>query len=261
MRILMIGAGRLASQLAPALQQAGHEILQVFSRTAVSAETLSRRVGAQPITDLNEADAGVDACIFSVTDTALPLLASQMAGRCPRALYLHTAGSMPLSVFEDTAPHYGVFYPMQTFSRERAVDFRSIPVFIEASDDETLRMVRQLAQDVSNRVIDLPSEERRHLHLAAVFACNFANHCYQLSAEILERHGLPFDVMLPLIDETAAKVHELAPLQAQTGPAVRYDQNVMQKHLDLLADMPRLAGIYQDMSNSIHESSQNNSND
>jgi predicted short-subunit dehydrogenase-like oxidoreductase (DUF2520 family) len=107
---------------------------------------------------------------------------------------------MPMTVFEGHARRYGVFYPMQTFSKERQVDFSSIPTFIEASDAATLELVHTLASSITQRVYELSTEDRKYLHLSAVFACNFANHCYAMSAELLEKHGLPFDVMLPLID-------------------------------------------------------------
>ena len=124
-------------------------------------------------------------------------------GRADCAMF-HTAGSMPMFVF-GSLRHHGVIYPMQTFSKECKVDFSRIPIFIEASSEEAMQRAEALATSVSSDVRHLSSDERRYLHLAAVFACNFANHCYTLAADILERHGLPFSVMLPLIEETARK--------------------------------------------------------
>ena len=123
--------------------------------------------------------------------------------------------------------------------------------------DTTLALLRSLAESISDHVYELSTEQRKYLHLAAVFACNFANHCYALSADVLAQVGLPFDVMLPLIDETARKVHELHPLDAQTGPAVRYDENVMQAQQQLLGD-PLMRDIYQKMSQSIHQRANEN---
>ena len=160
---------------------------------------------------------------------------------------------MPLSVLQGYARHYGVFYPMQSFSKERQVDFSLIPLFLESSDEETDKLSHQLAQSISQRIFVLSSEDRRHLHLAAVFACNFANHCYALSAKVLEKHGLPFNVMLPLIDETAEKVHKLHPKEAQTGPAIRWDKNVLAAQKALLAEEPEMQQIYELMSKSIHK--------
>ena len=155
---------------------------------------------------------------------------------------------MPMTVFEGYADRYGVLYPMQSFSKERRVDFAGIPVFIEGADP----LIRQLAESISRRVYPLSTADRKYLHLAAVFACNFANHCYALAADVLERHGLPFDVLLPLIDETARKVHELHPLDAQTGPAVRYDENVINMQAALLSD-PAVRELYERLSLSIHQ--------
>lgn len=249
MRIVLIGAGRLATQLGLALREAGHDILAVYSRTMGSAETLTSLIGGFPTNSPDLLPNEADAYLVSVKDSALQELIPQVTKWRADQLFLHTAGSMPMNVFEGYASRYGVFYPMQTFSKERKVDFAEIPVFIEGSDDT----IRLLAESISRRVYSLSTEERKYLHLAAVFACNFANHCYALSAELLERHGLPFDVMLPLIDETARKVHELHPLEAQTGPAVRYDENVIHMQSSLLDDDPLLKDVYERMSFSIHQ--------
>lgn len=263
MRIVFIGAGRLASNVAPSLKQAGHNILQVYSRTLTSAENLAAEVGAEAITDLSDVKGGADVYIFAVTDSSLPALAEGVGASLRRQnvaadsyAFLHTAGSVSMSVFTDCAAHYGVFYPMQTFSKGRRVSLFEVPFFIEGNDDHTMQTAQSLAQTVSSKVYALSSEGRKHLHLAAVFACNFANHCYQLSAELLEKHHIPFEVMLPLIDETAAKVHSLPPVEAQTGPAVRFDRGVMQAQLQLLADSDFHARIYDLMSQSIHHSYQ-----
>lgn len=235
MRIALVGRGRLAYSLLPALQRAGHQVVSVNSRT------------------LAELPPNAEVCIISVKDSALQEVISQVACRTVSPVFLHTAGSMPMTVFEGHARRYGVFYPMQTFSKERQVDFSSIPTFIEASDAATLELVHTLASSITQRVYELSTEDRKYLHLSAVFACNFANHCYAMSAELLEKHGLPFDVMLPLIDETATKVHTLHPLDAQTGPAVRYDENVIRMQAQLLADNPAMQDLYERLSLHIHQ--------
>jgi predicted short-subunit dehydrogenase-like oxidoreductase (DUF2520 family) len=170
---------------------------------------------------------------------------------------MHTAGSMPLVLFQGKARHYGVFYPMQTFSKERLVDFNEISVFLETNDAASMERLKMLAATLTPHVYELDSEGRKHLHLAAVFACNFVNHCYALSAEVLKAKGLPFSVMLPLVDETAQKVHELSPKDAQTGPAVRGDQNVMQMQAGMLADIPAVKQIYEALSNDIQRLADN----
>lgn len=265
MDIVLIGAGRLATCLGKAVVEAGHRVVQVYSRTEASAAALASQLGAESVVDIEKVSDAAQLYIFSVTDTALCGLVARVCGRlrdvcCEQEmaekLFLHTAGSMPLDVFCGHAPRYGVFYPMQTFSKEKAVDFRKIPCFIEGCDEDALQQINAFAASVSDSIYPLSTADRKYLHLAAVFACNFANHCYAVSAEILESHGIPFSVMLPLIDETAQKVHQLSPRKAQTGPAVRYDENVMNKHLALLEDDPLLKEIYERMSRGIHWMSQ-----
>ncbi len=258
MRVVLIGAGRLATNLAPALAHSGHCIAQVYSRTMASASVLAERHGCAACNRLEQVVDDADVYILAVKDSVLPQLVPSLCQGRVGALFLHTAGSMPLSLFEGHARHYGVLYPMQTFSKERIVDFSRIPVFVEASDDVALQQVTELACSVSGHVRQLSTEHRRYLHLAAVFACNFANHCYALSAQVLEQCGLPFDVMLPLIDETAAKVHGLSPREAQTGPAVRYDENVIQAQSQLLAGNPMMQRVYELMSQSIHTNCSDN---
>ena len=252
MKIVLIGAGNLATHLGKALHAAGHDMVQVFSRTMQSAETLASLLDAEPLTDIAQVRDDADVYIFSVKDSALEQLISQLCGG-EKKVFLHTAGSMPMSVFRGKALHYGVLYPMQTFSKQREVDFSIIPCFIEANDEFALKQIEGLAGQISHRVYQLSSEDRKYLHLSAVFACNFANHCYAASQELLQQHGIPFDVMLPLIDETAAKVHGMTPKEAQTGPAVRYDENVIGKQIQLLENQPYFQKIYDCMSKSIHE--------
>ena len=252
MKIVLIGAGNLATHLGKALHAAGHDMVQVFSRTMQSAETLASLLDAEPLTDMAQVRDDADVYIFSVKDSALEQLISQLCGG-EKKVFLHTAGSMPMSVFRGKALHYGVLYPMQTFSKQREVDFSIIPCFIEANDEFALKQIEGLAGQISHRVYQLSCEDRKYLHLSAVFACNFANHCYAASQKLLQQHGIPFDVMLPLIDETAAKVHGMTPKEAQTGPAVRYDENVIGKQIQLLENQPYFQKIYDCMSKSIHE--------
>lgn len=253
MRIVLIGAGNLATHLGLALHQAGHDILQVFSRTQESADVLAARVGGEPVTETDSLRKDADIYVCALKDAVLPQLLPQICKGRENGVFLHTAGSLPLSIFEGYARHYGVLYPMQTFSKKREVDFSIIPCFIEADSDATLESIASLAKSISNNVRPLSSEQRKYLHLSAVFACNFANHCYDMAGKLLEDNGLPFDVLLPLIDETARKVHSLTPRDAQTGPAVRYDENVISAQQQLLAAWPRMQEIYEKMSESIHE--------
>ena len=253
MKIMFIGAGNLATHLAQALKKAGHEITQVYSRTMTSAAALAEKVGASPVTNTDELNGNADACIMAVKDSVLEELIGKICTGRGNLVFVHTAGSMPMSMFEGHAPSYGVLYPMQSFSKERAADFSKIPCFLEWNGDRARIVITRLAESVSRVHYEMDSDARKHLHLAAVFASNFVNHCYELSSEILEKYNLPFDVMLPLTDEIAAKVHEMKPRDAQTGPAVRYDENVMDKHKRMLEDKPLMKKIYETMSESIHK--------
>ena len=256
-RIVLVGAGNLATHLGCALQDAGHHIVQVFSRTIESAQWLGERLNAPATTRLEDVAIDADAYIIAVKDSALAQVVETLGKGGAEGVLMHTAGSMPMSVFQGHAAHYGVLYPMQTFSKGKEVDFSDIPVFVEASDALADAVIQRLARSVSGSVYQVSSAQRRYIHLSAVFACNFVNHCYALSADILAEHGVPFSVMLPLIDETARKVHLMEPRKAQTGPAVRYDENVMGRHLDLLKEHADMAELYQLMSKSIHQHQRN----
>ena len=162
-----------------------------------------------------------------------------------------------MSVFSNHCRRYGVFYPMQTFSKEAIVSFNDIPLFLEADSAETLGVLSELARTLSSHIYHLSTEDRKFLHLAAVFACNFANHCMALSADVLGRIGIPFDVMLPLVDQTVRKLHTMSPVDAQTGPAVRHDNNVIISQHHLLDDNPKMQNVYDLLTESIYEKSTN----
>ncbi|MBO4796240.1 MAG: DUF2520 domain-containing protein [Verrucomicrobia bacterium] len=253
-RIIFVGAGNLATNLALALREKGYAVEQIYSQTESSARTLADRVQAAWTTELEKLIPDADLYIVSLKDTALvELLPEIVKGRESR-FFVHTAGSIPIDLWK-TVPgleHYGVLYPMQTFSKARRVSFENIPVFIEAGTPEDVEVLTCLAKTLSRNVQTVNSAQRQALHLAAVFACNFTNHCYTLSEKILAENGLSFDVMLPLIEETTAKLRQLSPRAAQTGPAVRYDTNVMDKHIAALSGHPEWQTLYRLMSRSIH---------
>lgn len=255
--VVFIGAGNLAVNLATALFDSGFKIVQLYSRTESSARFLADKVNAGWVTDLQKVTSEASIYIVSLKDTAFTELLPQIVAKKDGALFVHTAGSIPINIWEGQTSRYGVLYPMQTFSKQRRVDFKEVPFFIEARRKEDVDLLKDMASVLSDKVYEADSMQRKSLHLAAVFACNFTNHMYVLAADLLKKYDLPFEVMLPLIDETARKVHELSPLEAQTGPAVRYDENVIRKHLEMLADEPAMKEIYQLLSESIHKRSGN----
>ena len=223
----------MATNLEHALLSAGHEVVSVNSRT----------LEALPLE--------ADVFVVAVKDAALQDVIREATKGRENQLFVHTAGSMPMDLFAGLTAHYGVFYPMQTFSKERLVDFNDISVFLETNDAVSMERLKMLSATLTTHIFELDSEGRKHLHLAAVFACNFVNHCYALSAEVLAAKNLPFSVMLPLVDETAKKVHELAPKEAQTGPAVRDDKNVIRMQTEMLAENPGVQHIYEVLSKDI----------
>lgn len=256
MNVTLIGSGNLATNLGHALKDAGVGILQIYSRTDEHARRLADELGvaaySSHIADINEES---DIYIVAVKDDVLQEVMQDLFKHLPRQLIVHTAGSMPM-ISQRREMRSGVFYPMQTFSRQRIVPFAHIPIFIEASHEDDLQTLQALAERLSDSVYKLSSDDRRWLHVAAVFCCNFTNHMAALSARILSRHGIPFRVMLPLMEETVAKLHQLPPQEAQTGPACRGDEAVMQKHTSLLRKDGEkfLAQLYEQISKSIQNS-------
>ena len=250
MEIVFIGAGNVATHMSLAMQRAGYTIAQVYSQTIASASGLADRLQTRWTTDIQSVINSADYYIFSVKDSALQTVIDQMPAN--KGCWIHTAGSVPMELFKGYTKRYGVLYPLQTFSKTKEVDFSTIPCFIEANTKENEAVLYEIANCLSNNVQILSSEKRKHLHLAAIFACNFTNHMYTLAGKILEEQSISGEVLLPLIDETAAKIHTLSPAEAQTGPAIRYDRNTIQKHMELLTQ-PEIKEIYQIISKNIHK--------
>lgn len=255
MRIVLIGAGNVATSIGGALKAAGHEISALYSRTEQSAKELSEKLRVPYTASLNKLPHDADIYISMLKDDALMQLAPEIVALNRKALFVHTAGSLPLSLWKDAgAEKYGVLYPMQTFSKGKRVDIQNVPLFVEGSSEQVLQEIMHMAKSLSQKVKELDSESRKRLHIAAVFACNFTNRMYAISNVLLEESGVDFKVMLPLIEETAEKVATLPPSQAQTGPAIRGDVRVMDSHLESLKSHPDFAEIYKLMSDNILKS-------
>ena len=248
-RIVLVGAGNMATAIACALKEGGNPPVAVWSRTLESAALLGNRVGCVFTNDFGSLPAA-DIVIISVADNALRDVAAAVVKHCPDALLLHTAGSIPMDALREVgASMYGVLYPMQTVNKNSPASLKNITTFIEGCNDDVTERIKRTAAVVSDKVVYATSEQRCSLHVAAVFACNFPNAVYNMAYELMQRNGLPFDAMLPLIDEAAHKVHRMSPLEAQTGPARRGDNNVMAAHKSMLDD--ELANIYETLSNYI----------
>jgi len=249
MRVILVGSGNVATHVALALHAAGIVVAQVWSKHFHNAENLAHKVQAKAIADFSELDKDADFCIISIKDDAIAETVKELASF--KGILLHTAGAVSLDIFGSNSKNVGVLYPLQTFSVAKNVNFHSIPICIEATNEETLKSIRELAVKLSENVVEVSSEKRKILHLAAVFACNFTNHLYTLSSDLLRANDLSFDMIRPLILETAEKVQLALPNQVQTGPAIRNDEQTLKNHEELLLKQPQLLNIYRTLSESI----------
>lgn len=252
MRISFIGAGRVAHHLASALKQY-NQIVQIYSRTWEKSQHLAEQVAAQACPSLTDLSSEIDLLILAVSDQSIAAIIAEVAPLLPEVLIVHTSGSTDLQILQQQHPRSGVFYPLQTFSLEREVDWKQTPLFIEAANENHQKQLLDLAQQLSKRVYAYSSQQRLSLHLAAVFACNFANYCYDMSKQIVDQTQVDFSLLYPLILETAAKATQNDPKMMQTGPAVRGDVNILQMHQSILVDLkrPDLAEVYTLMSQQI----------
>jgi predicted short-subunit dehydrogenase-like oxidoreductase (DUF2520 family) len=249
MRITLIGSGNVATHIGAAFKNAGHNIVQVYSPNLQHAALLAYHIKAEAIDDLKQINAETEVFIVSVKDDAIEGIAKQLAAY--NKLILHTSGSTDINVLLKYTDKAGVFYPLQTFSKNKELNFWSVPLCLEAANGDILSPIKELAQTVSNQVYEVNSGQRRVLHLAAVFACNFPNYLYHIAQQLLSDHQLDFDMLKPLITETADKIQQRLPADVQTGPAVRNDTITMDKHLEMLQNEPLMAQIYSLLSQGI----------
>jgi len=249
MNIVILGSGNIATHLGRAFKMAGQTISQVWSRDITKATALADTLAAEAIDSMFDLDRSADLFIIAVNDEAIRKIALEM--KLSNQLLLHTSGSTGLSALEGASTRIGVFYPLQTFSKIKSIDFRQIPIIIEANVPEVLAIIRAIADRLSEKVIELNSEQRKTLHVGAVFACNFTNHLFGLAQELLEEKGLDYELLKPLIEETLNKIEMNSPVSVQTGPAIREDQATIQAHLELLKHNPDLSELYVKLSQSI----------
>jgi predicted short-subunit dehydrogenase-like oxidoreductase (DUF2520 family) len=249
LKITFIGAGNVATQLAFAFKKKGHQIQQIYSRSVLSAEALANKCNATYTTNIATLQNDADLYIYAVKDSVLQDLILAMP-LC-NGLHVHTAGSMPMQLFENKQSNYGVFYPFQTFSKNKEIDFEKLPLFIEANTEKNSDYLCEIGKNISEEVIFCSSEQRKALHLSGVFACNFTNHMYAIAEELLTQANIPFRLLYPLIAETCSKINNLQPKEAQTGPAVRNDIETIDKHLKALNNLPLEKEIYRLISKNI----------
>jgi predicted short-subunit dehydrogenase-like oxidoreductase (DUF2520 family) len=249
MRISIIGSGNVATHLGAAFKNAGHRIIQVYSRDMHNAALLAYHIGAEAIDDLNNINSEIDIFIISVKDDIITSIAGELVKY--QKLIVHTSGATDLERLLALTPDAGVFYPLQTLSKNKEIDFLTVPLCIEGANEDITLNLEQLARSISNNVYRVSSGQRKILHLAAVFACNFPNYLYDVAEQLLAKHQLDFGLLRPLILETAQKVQDHLPGEVQTGPAIRNDEATMAAHLQLLDDDPALKIIYNVLSQAI----------
>ena len=255
MRISFMGAGRVAHHLAHVLNQ-HHQIVQIYSRTLATAQTLATQVKATATMNIEELSPEIDLVIIAVSDQAIASVIANVHQQLPNVLIVHTSGSTDIEILAQIHARAGVFYPLQTFSLERQINWSDTPIFVEAKSEDDLVLLAELANQLSTRVYSYTSAQRLSLHLAAVFACNFSNYCYDMAKQIVDAQHVDFSLLYPLILETANKALHNDPKQMQTGPAMRGDQNILKMHEQMLQKAQRedLKNIYQLMSQQILQS-------
>lgn len=248
MRITLIGSGNVATHLGAAFKNAGHRMMQVYSRNMNNAALLAYHIDAEPIDNLSDISPETDLFIIAVNDDAIVYVAQHLAQH--NKPIVHTSGTTDINVLTPFTAAAGVFYPLQTLSKNKEAA-NSIPICIEGSGNAVTMQLEHLANSISKDVYRVSSEQRKIVHLAAVFACNFPNYLYAIAQKLLVQNNVDFELLRPLILETAQKVQDALPAEVQTGPAIRTDENTMAAHLQMLDNDPPLQELYQLLSQGI----------
>lgn len=240
--VVILGSGNVATRLSAALNAVGFQITQIYSRTLMHAKSLASKFNCNFTDKLSEIDLNADLYLLCVSDDALNDVIKNIPIK--DALIVHTSGTTSIDVFNAAYSNFGVFYPVQTFSKDKEIDFLNIPICIEASNQTNELKLATLAGKISNNVQVINSAQRKTLHVAAVFASNFTNYFYLIANDILNKKELSFDLLKPLITEVASKIIKLDPKSAQTGPAKRGDDQIILTHLEYLNSQPEYQEIY-----------------
>ena len=251
MRIVLIGAGRIAWQLGKRLKGKGLPIAQVINRSGARAQALAQALDAAWSDEWAAVLPDADWIILAVRDDAIETVATALAPYAPAALVTHTSGATPGAVLKPYFDRHGVFYPLQSFSVERMPVWSKIPFCVDAALPADVFLLKKVAKTIGNLVYQVNDNQRAVLHVAAVFANNFTNHCFALAEKILEEADLPFEMLHPLMEETLAKALQDSPAKMQTGPAMRGDEETIRRHLSLLSQHPEWQALYANLSQSI----------
>ncbi|MEQ8707120.1 MAG: DUF2520 domain-containing protein [Phaeodactylibacter sp.] len=245
MQITIIGAGNVGSHLARALHGSGHTVAQIYSRQLSNARGAAKPVNAQPIDRLSAVSPNTQLCLLSVKDDAIGSVAATVSQYLPEgAIIAHTSGATPATALSAHWPHFGVFYPLQTLSKNQPADFDHIPLCIDGASPGIQQVLLQLARSISSQVYLVDDEQRAILHLAAVFINNFTNAMLQAGHTLTQEAQLPQGILKPLLHATIEKGSRYEPRTVQTGPAIRSDQQTIERHLGQLANHPELSAVY-----------------
>ena len=248
----MIGAGNVSAHISRHLYSAGQQISCVYSRTIESARQLADELGVPGTSNLEDVPVEADFYIAALPDSAVYQVAEKF--RHTRGIWLHTAGAVPMDIFRETFDRFGVLYPLQTLSRSRSIEPWQVPILLEGSSAEVTAEIRSLASTVYNRVVEVDSDTRLVIHVAAVFANNFTNHMVHIARELLSGQRIDPGILDPMVEETFKKIKALGTVKGRTGPAARGDTGTMNKHIELLKGHPEWEKIYTFISRDIERS-------
>lgn len=254
-KVAIIGAGNVAWHLAPALEHAGHQLVEVYARSTKGAEQiLSRLYAAELKQDLDFSESKADLFIIAVTDGAIGSIADEVI--LPEgSLLVHTSGGVSLEVLNySSATYTGVFYPLQSFTKGKDLDLAEVPFLIESEDQEVVKKLKLVAKSLKANSYAIKSKDRLAIHVAAVFASNFSNHMLRIAEEIMQRQGLDYEMLKPLVVESISKSLQLGAKHAQTGPAMREDYETLEEHHQFLTYNEEVAEIYRLISQDIIDS-------
>jgi len=248
LKVSILGSGNVATVFGQRIKKAGHSVLQVYSRSAENAGQLADLLDAVPTSSMADINNAADIYIIALSDDAIANAAAELGNK--KGLVLHTAGSVSMKVLQNTSAEYGILYPLQSLRKEKT-DYHNIPLLIDGNTPKTLDYLSDFAKTISPLVQLADDAYRLKLHVAAVFVSNFTNHLYNLAAGYCEVENLNFELLKPLIMETAERLEDYHPNAVQTGPAKRKDITTMEKHVQMLAKYPEMQEIYGMMSGSI----------
>lgn len=253
MKTVIIGSGNVAFHLSKAFYNAGINIIQIAARNQEEGIQLAKKINSEYVS-LENIDTNADLYLLAIKDDAIQSVAKMLYGKIKEdAIIVHTSGSTSIAILEKYFENVGCLYPLQTFSKQKNIELSAVPFFITANLISVEKQLVDFLSVISKNVSIINDNQRLSIHIAAVFVCNFTNHMLSIGSEILHHHLLNFEIMKPLINETIEKALQFDPVEMQTGPAVREDKLVMEKHIDFLKMNPNYQKIYQVVSESIIE--------